>query len=93
MIGGNDGGATVTVNGSPWTQQNNAADVGDLPAGCGHPLALLGVRRAAGQLHHRGAELQVKASPTPVGGGESGHIAVDPRDFNIIYAGNYGGTI
>jgi hypothetical protein len=29
----------------------------------------------------------------PVGGGESGHIAVDPRDFNIIYAGNYGGTM
>ena len=27
-----------------------------------------------------------------VGGGESGHIAVDPRDFNIVYAGSYGGA-
>ena len=28
-----------------------------------------------------------------VGGGESGHIAVDPRDPNIIYGGSYGGRI
>jgi hypothetical protein len=28
-----------------------------------------------------------------VAGGESGYIAVDPRNANIIYAGNYGGTI
>ena len=32
-------------------------------------------------------------TPYAVGGGESGHIAVDPRDYNIVYAGNYGGTI
>ena len=29
----------------------------------------------------------------PVGGGESGHIAVDPRGNHIVYAGSYGGTI
>jgi hypothetical protein len=28
-----------------------------------------------------------------VGGGESGHIAVDPRNPNITYAGSYGGTL
>jgi photosystem II stability/assembly factor-like uncharacterized protein len=28
-----------------------------------------------------------------VGGGESGWIAVDPADFNIVYAGEYGGLI
>ena len=28
-----------------------------------------------------------------VGGGESGHIAVDPRDSNVIWAGSYGGAI
>src|SRR5205823_14739544 len=28
-----------------------------------------------------------------VGGGESGYIAVDPRNPNVIYAGNYGGTL
>src|SRR5262249_20371653 len=28
-----------------------------------------------------------------VSGGESGYIAVDPRNANIIYAGNSGGTI
>jgi hypothetical protein len=28
-----------------------------------------------------------------VGGGESGHIAVDPRDPDILYAGTYGGRI
>ena len=28
-----------------------------------------------------------------VGGGESGHIAVDPRDSDVIWAGSYGGSI
>jgi photosystem II stability/assembly factor-like uncharacterized protein len=28
-----------------------------------------------------------------VGGGESGYIAVDPRDSNIFYAGSYGGYL
>ncbi len=28
-----------------------------------------------------------------VGGGESGHIAVDPRNPDIVYAGSYGGMI
>ncbi len=28
-----------------------------------------------------------------MGGGESGYIAVDPRDPNIIYSGSYGGSI
>jgi hypothetical protein len=28
-----------------------------------------------------------------VGGGESGHIAIDPRNPDITYAGSYGGTI
>jgi len=28
-----------------------------------------------------------------VGGCESGHIAVDPRDSDIVYAGCYGGSI
>ena len=36
---------------------------------------------------------QGDAEPYAVGGGESGYIAVDPRNANIIYAGNYGGTI
>ena len=36
---------------------------------------------------------QGNAATYGVGGGESGHIAVDPRDYNIIYAGNYGGSI
>ena len=38
----------------------------------------------------------IKAAPGgwySVGGGESGHIAVDARDTNIVYAGSYGGTI
>lgn len=29
----------------------------------------------------------------PVGGGEAGHIAPDPKDSNVVYAGEYGGTI
>src|SRR6185503_7751741 len=36
---------------------------------------------------------QGNAETYGVGGGESGYIAVDPRDYNIVYAGNYGGTI
>ena len=33
------------------------------------------------------------ASCYAVGGGESGYIAVDPRDYNIVYTGNYGGLL
>jgi hypothetical protein len=36
---------------------------------------------------------QGPGEPYGVGGGESGYIAVDPRDPDIVYAGNYGGTI
>ncbi len=28
-----------------------------------------------------------------VGGGEAGHVAIDPEDHNIVYAGEYGGYI
>ena len=41
---------------------------------------------------HRRAQHEHRRASV-VGGGESGYIAVDPRNANIIYAGNYGGTL
>ena len=92
MIEGNDGGATVTTTGTTWTGAGQSADRGDLPARRRHAVAVLGVRRPAGQLDDRRPEPGHRHA-VRVGGGESGFIAVDPRDYNIVYAGNYGGTI
>ena len=56
-------------------------------------MAVLGLRLAAGQQQHRRAERRQRRDRSASAGGESGYIAVDPRNDNIIYAGNYGGTI
>ena len=49
------------------------------------------LRRAAGQRHDRAAGHRHRRDHG-VGGGESSHIAVDPRNANVI-AGNYGGSL
>ena len=62
-------------------------------------LPLLHLRRAAGQHHRRHRQPQrrrhrsIAPTGTTVGGGESGYIAPDPPDPNIVYAADYGGEI
>ena len=97
MIEGNDGGATVSMTGGrTWTEQNFATaqfyhvtTTNEFPYRvCGAQQdnsTLCGPSRWPGGI---GRELWVDA-----GGGESGYIAVDPRNPEIAYAGSYGGLL
>jgi photosystem II stability/assembly factor-like uncharacterized protein len=92
LVGGNDGGGTVSLDGSPWTGQNNqpTSELYRLTADTRWPYWVYGAQQDNSTI---AAPSQGNETPYPVGGGESGHIAVDPRDFNIVYAGSYGGAL
>jgi photosystem II stability/assembly factor-like uncharacterized protein len=93
MINSNDGGANVSVNaGETWTDQ-------DFPT-----AQLYGVFTTAHVPYHVCGAQQDNTTvcvPSngsgnimyPVGGGESGYIAPDPRDVDVFYAGSYGGLL
>ncbi len=99
VIVANDGGATITFNGGrTWSTQDNqptaqfyrVAVDDQFPfwvygsqqdnSNVAIPSGVPGHGIEAGDWH-------------PVGGGESGWIAPDPRDPNVVYAGEYGGQI
>jgi len=99
MIEGNDGGATVTFNGGEsWTTLQNqptaqfyrvAVDTRDpyWIYGCQQDNSSVAIRsRAEG----RGI---TAADWHDVGGGESGWIAPEPKDPDVVFAGEYGGQI
>ena len=93
MINANDGGANVSFTGGiAWTTQANqpTAEIYRVTVDSQFPYRVYGA-----QQDNSTASV---ASWGPgnfysVGGGESGHIAVDPRDPDIVFAGSYGGTI
>jgi photosystem II stability/assembly factor-like uncharacterized protein len=91
MIGGNDGGGTV-FDGKAWTAQNTqpTAEIYRLTVDTRWPYWVYGAQQDNSTIAVPSSN---QGETYAVGGGESGHIAVDPRDFNIIYAGNYGGTM
>ena len=100
MIIGNDGGAEVSLTGgTSWSTIRNqaTAELYRVSVDNQFPYRLYGAqqdnstisvpsRLPPGMASDFEAEFQV-------GGCESGHIAVDPRNPDIIYAGCYGGTI
>lgn len=99
FIQGNDGGACVTFNGGEtWTTQNNqpTSEFYRLTIDNQFPYRVYGAQQD-------NTTISVSSRPqgglTPyqdwydVGGGESGHIAVDPKNPNLIYAGTYIGVI
>ncbi|MGE5813408.1 MAG: VPS10 domain-containing protein, partial [Acidobacteriota bacterium] len=93
MINSNDGGANVSTNGGEtWTEQ-------DFPtAQFYHVITTNHV-----PYHVCGAQQDNSTACVPsngtgdylydVGGGESGYIAVDPKDTDVFYAGSYGGLL
>jgi photosystem II stability/assembly factor-like uncharacterized protein len=92
MIESNDGGAGITVNGGPWSTQSNqpTAEIYRLEVDTRWPYWVYGAQQDNSTV----AVPSTNVGETyGVGGGESGHIAVDPRNFNLIYAGSYGGLI
>jgi photosystem II stability/assembly factor-like uncharacterized protein len=93
MIEGNDGGANVTVNGGDnWTDQDYpTAQMYHVTTTDDTPYLICGAQQdndtACVPSDGSGDEY------FDVGGGESGYIAVDPRDSNVFYAGSYGGFL
>jgi photosystem II stability/assembly factor-like uncharacterized protein len=98
MIESNDGGANVSTNGgASWTGQNGqpTAQFYHVVADNRFPYYVYGSQQdntsvatataAPGGIDQR--------SWYAVGGGESGYIAPDPSDPEIVYAGSYGGDI
>jgi photosystem II stability/assembly factor-like uncharacterized protein len=93
LINGNDGGANVSSDGGrTWSTQGNqpTAELYRIETDTRWPYWIYGSQQDNSSI---AVPSQGTADPYAVGGGESGYIAVDPRNANIIYAGNYGGTI
>ncbi|MDZ7638937.1 MAG: glycosyl hydrolase [Bryobacterales bacterium] len=99
LLQANDGGANVSLNGGKtWTEQDQAtAQFYRVTLDNDFPYNVYGaqqdnttVRIASRNTHAGGIG---ERDWWPVGGGESGWIAPDPRDSNIVYAGSYMGML
>ncbi len=99
MINGNDGGATITTDGGKtWTNQYNqpTAQFYHVVADNDYPYRLYGAQQdnssvaIASRSDSGGIDRQ---DWYDVGGGESGSIAPDPRNADIVYAGDNGGVL
>lgn len=99
MIESNDGGANVSLNGGrTWTTQTNqpTAEFYRVTVDNQFPYRLYGAQQDNSTISvpsRSPGGINPKQHWFSAGGGESGHIAVDPRDPNVIYAGNYIGQI
>ncbi len=98
MIESNDGGATVSVNGgASWTPQSNqpTAQFYHVITDNRFPYYIYGAQQDNSTVGIASAAPGGidRTSWYSVGGGESGYIAPDPRDPEIVYAGSYGGEI
>jgi photosystem II stability/assembly factor-like uncharacterized protein len=99
MIHSNDGGACITFNGGKtWSTEFNqpTSEMYRVEVDNAFPYRIYGCQQD-------NTGISVTSSPAGgssylqdwliIGGGESGHVAVDPRDPNIIYSGNYTGIL
>ncbi|HEU5422974.1 MAG TPA: glycosyl hydrolase [Nitrolancea sp.] len=99
MVEGNDGGACVSFNGGrSWSTLYNqpTAQFYHVVTDSRTPYFVYGAQQDNSTL--AGPSRSDAGSITmgewyPVGGGESGYIAVRPDDPDIVYAGSYGGLI
>ncbi len=99
MIESNDGGANVSTNaGTSWTTQGNqpTAQFYHVVADNRFPYYVYGAQQDNSTVGTATASDRGgidRPDWYPVGGGESGYIAPDPHDPEIVYAGSYGGEI
>ena len=99
MINTNDGGATVTRDGGKsWTPQNNqpTAQFYHVAADTAFPYRLYGAQQDNSTVAiatRSDAGVIDRPDWYPVGGGEAGYVAPDPRNPSIVYAGSYDGLI
>jgi len=99
LIVGNDGGATITYNGGQsWSTQYNqpTAQFYRVTTDNQYPYWLYGSQQDNSNVCIPSGVVGDSIGRTDwheAGGGESGWMAVDPKDPNIVYAGEYGGII
>jgi photosystem II stability/assembly factor-like uncharacterized protein len=99
LMNGNDGGATISTDGGDtWTTVYNqpTAQFYHVTTDNRFPYYIYGAQQDNTTLAIASASAE-GAIDRPdwysVGGGESGYIAPDPTDPEIVYAGSYGGDI
>jgi photosystem II stability/assembly factor-like uncharacterized protein len=96
MINGNDGGATISVDGGKnWSTQNNqpTAQFYHVSADNDFQYRVYGSQQDNSSVGIRTRSDRGyidRGDWDAVGGGESGYIAVDPRDSHIVYADDEG---
>ncbi len=99
LINGNDGGANVSYNGGEsWSSQANqpTAEMYRVSVDNQFPYRVYGCQQdnSCVSLPSRTSSSGIERHDWyEIGGCESGHVAIDPRDPEISYAGCYGGTI
>ena len=99
LINGNDGGATISVDGGQsWTSVYNqpTAQFYHVTADNRFPYYVYGAQQDNSTVGIASASPDGSIDRPDwyaVGGGESGYIAPDPSDSQIVYAGSYGGEI
>ena len=99
MISGNDGGATITTDGGKtWTNQYNqpTAQFYHVVADNDYPYRLYGAQQDNTSVaidSRSDSGIIDRQDWYDVGGGESGSIAPDPRNADIVYAGDNGGVL
>jgi photosystem II stability/assembly factor-like uncharacterized protein len=100
IINSNDGGATITLDGGKtWSSQQNqpTAQFYHIVADNRYPYWVYGAQQDNSTIGIATMDEQEgvigRQDWYAVGGGESGYIAPDPRDANIIYAGDGGGLV
>jgi len=99
LINGNDGGATISTDwGASWTSLMNqpTAQFYHVIADNRFPYWLYGAQQDNSTVAIASASANGGIGVSDfyaVGGGESGYIAPDPTNPEIVYAGSYGGDI
>jgi photosystem II stability/assembly factor-like uncharacterized protein len=99
LMNGNDGGATISTDGGDsWTSVYNqpTAQFYHVTTDNRFPYYMYGAQQDNSTVAIASASAEgVIDRPDwyAVGGGESGYIAPDPADAEIVYAGSYGGEI
>ena len=98
MVEANDGGANVSfTGGSSWSSIMNqpTAEIYRVTVDHQYPYRVYGAQQDNSTVSVPSRQMGRRVVPDwyRVGGCESGHIAVDPRNPDIAYAGCYGGDI
>jgi photosystem II stability/assembly factor-like uncharacterized protein len=99
MIIGNDGGGTVSLNGGvSWSSFYNqpTSEFYHVIVDNATPYRVYGAQQdnsTFSVISRSGRDAITSVEWREVGGGESGYIAIDPRNTNIIYAGSYQGYL